>query len=210
MFNKSISAQSCTAHPSRKLILLIGFFSLLLSACSVTQEDGQPAAISNITPAHAEALADAVSSMKSGDFKNAQSLLLDLINKQPNIANAHVNLGIIFIKNKSFDEAENSLNRALQIEPKNIYALNQLGFLYRRQGNFPKAKASYEKAIDINSDYAYAHLNLGILYDLYLYDLENAIEQYKMYIELSKDDTKQIEKWIFELEKRRKKPLAQK
>lgn len=100
---------------------------------------------------------------------------------------------------------KNSFNRALEINPNNIYALNQLGFLYRRQGDFSRAKASYEKAIVINSDYAYAHLNLGILYDLYLYDLEKAIEQYQIYKELSKDDEKQIEKWIFELERRHKK-----
>ena len=119
-------------------------------------------------------------------------------------------LSNIFIKNKSFDEAENALNRALTINPNNIYALNQLGFLYRKQGEFSKAKVSYEKAIDINSDYAYAHLNLGILYDLYLYDLEGAIEQYKIYNKLSKEEDKQVGKWIFDLERRHKKSLSQK
>lgn len=210
MFNKFIKAQSYLTFPAKRLPLLAVLLSVLLSACSITPEGSQGTSEKNLSPANYEALSDAISAMKSGDLKNAQSLLLDLINQQPNIANAHVNLGIIFIKNKSFDEAENSLNRALQINPKNIYALNQLGFLYRRQGHFSKAKESYKKAIDINSDYANAHLNLGILYDLYLYDLEKAIEQYKIYKELSKENEKLVEKWIFDLERRYKKSLAQK
>lgn len=103
MCNKLISSLSYSASLIPRKAALAMLFSLLLSSCSVTQEGLQEKAG---TPANTEALSDAVSAMKSGDIKNAQSLLLDLINQQPNIANAHVNLGIIFIKNKSFDEAE--------------------------------------------------------------------------------------------------------
>ena len=184
--------------------LLALFLTLQLAACSVTQEGASSRASSVNNPAYLKAVAV----MKSGDMDEARSLFSEIINQQPRLANAHVNMGIIFIKNKSFDEAENAFNRALKINPNNIYALNQLGFLYRKQGEFSKAKASYEKAIDINSDYTYAHLNLGILYDLYLYDLERAIEQYKIYNELSKD--KQVGKWIFDLERRHKKSLSAK
>ena len=188
----------------RPLFTLI--FILQLAACSVTQKEVSSSASAEKNPVYIEAIA----AMKSGDLNEARSLFLEVIDKQPGLANAHVNMGIIFIKNKSYEEAENAFNRALAINPNNIYALNQLGFLHRKQGDFSKAKTSYEKAIDINSNYAYAHLNLGILYDLYLYDLESAIEQYKIYNELSKEEDKQIGKWIFELERRQKKPLAPK
>lgn len=186
--------------------LLALFLTLQLAACSVTQEGASSSASSVNNLAYVEAVA----AMKAGKTDEVRSLFLEIINQQPKLANAHVNMGIIFIKNKSFDEAENAFSRALKINPNNIYALNQLGFLYRKQGDFTKAKASYEKAIDINSDYAYAHLNLGILYDLYLYDLERAIEQYKIYNELSKEEDKQVGKWIFDLERRHKKSLSQK
>ena len=186
--------------------LLALLLALQLAACSVTQEDVS----SSGSSVNNQAYMKAVAAMKVGDMDEARSLFLEVINQQPKLANAHVNMGIIFIKNKSFDEAENAFNRALKINPNNIYALNQLGVLYRKQGEFSKAKASYEKAIDINFDYAYAHLNLGILYDLYLYDLESAIEQYKIYNELSKEEDKQIGKWIFDLERRHKKSLIPK
>lgn len=180
------------------------FFILQFSACSVTQEDVSTQASTLKNPAYQKAVA----AMKSGDLNEARGLFLEAIDKQPRLANAHVNIGIIFIKNKSFDEAEYAFNRALTISPNNIVALNQLGFLYRQQGEFAKAKTSYEKAIDINSNYAYAHLNLGILFDLYLYDLANAIEQYKIYNELTNEKDKQVKNWIFEMERRLKKSLA--
>lgn len=187
--------------------LLALVFTLQLFACSVTQEETGSIASNAIKN---ETYKSAITAMKSGELTEARNLFLVVIKQQPEIAGTHVNLGIIFIQKKSFDEAENSFNRALEIDPNNIYALNQLGFLYRQQGNFSKAEASYTKAININSSYAYAHLNLGILYDLYLYDLEKAIEQYKIYNELSKEKDKQVEKWIFDLERRHNKPLAKK
>lgn len=210
MSSKFITTQFHLSEKLLKLFFLTAILLLTLSACSVTPEDTSSEKNISLTPANNAALSEAVAAMKSGDYKNAQSLLLELINKQPNIANAHVNLGIVYIKNKSFDEAENSFNRALKINPNNIYALNQLGFLFRKQGDFSKAKASYEKAISIKSDYTNAHLNLGILYDLYLYDLDKAIEHYEIYKELSTENAKQTEKWIFELKIRQKKSLAQK
>lgn len=210
MFNKSFIPHSFNQVLSQRLSFFLICATLLLSACSVTQ-DAQFSDKKNTLSAENNAVyAEAIAAMKSGDTENAYTLLTSLINKQPNISNAHVNLGIIFIAKKSFTQAENSLNLALKINPNNIYALNQLGFIYRKNGAFSKAKASYEKAININYDYANAHLNLGILYDLYMYDFERAIEQYKIYSELSKDEDKKINKWIVDLERRLKKSVATK
>ena len=180
---------------------------LQLTACSVTQEEIRPSDSASVKN---ETYIEAIAAMKSGDSDKARRLFLEVINQQPELDNAHVNIGIIFIKTNAFEKAENSFNRALKINKNNIYALNQLGFLYRKQGDFIKAKASYLQAIDIDSNYANAHLNLGILYDLYLYDLESAIEQYETYNKLSKEKDKQVEKWIFDLKRRHEKSLAQK
>lgn len=183
------------------------FIVLQITACSITQEGTRS---SDSVSAKNGTYIEAIAAMKSGDLDKARNLFLDVINQQPELENAHVNIGIIFIKTKAFEEAENSFNRALKINKNNIYALNQLGFLYRKQGDFIKAKKSYLSAIDINSNYAYAHLNLGILYDLYLYDLASAIEHYETYNKLSKEADKQVEKWIFDLKRRHEKALAQK
>lgn len=190
-------------------LLFLAFSLSQLVACSATQ-DGVNTITEDDNAAKSKTYLSAISAMKSGNLDEARDLLLEVINKQPRFANAHVNIGIIFSKNESYAEAENAFNRALIINPKNIYALNQLGFLYRKQGQFSKAKTSYKRAININPDYAYAHLNLGILYDIYLYDLEKAIEQYKIYNELSLKKDKLVEKWIFDLERRHNKSISKK
>lgn len=188
------------------------FFSitliLSLSACSVTQ-DSNLSGDQKLSSSGNKVYLEAISEMKSGSLKRAQILLAKVIKQQPNFSNAHVNLSIIYINMKMLKKAETSLQQALKIDPNNIYALNQQGYLHRANGEFSKAKDSYARAIDIDSDYANAHLNLGILYDLYLYDLENAIEQYKKYSELSKDKDKKVSKWIVELERRNKKSLSE-
>jgi len=191
-------------------LLLITFTPLFLTACSGMQQTSDNESNTGIKKEYSSTYIDAISAMKNGESEQAQTLLQDVINKQPDFSNAHVNLGIIFLNNNSLNEAENSFQHALRTNPGNIYALNQLGILYRKQGKFSAAKSSYEKAIDINSDYAFAHLNLGILYDLYLYDFPSAIEQYKKYQDLTKDKNKQVGKWIVDLERRQNKQPAKK
>ena len=193
--------------PTHLFSIVIALF--FISACSVTQQGAEQKADSK-SPVHSAAYKNALSAMKDSDLKQAQSLLQEVINQQPNFSNAHVNLGIVFLRNNSLNEAENSFLHALRINPQNIFALNQLGILHRQQGDFAAAKTSYKKAIDINSNYANAHLNLGILYDLYFYDFSNAIEHYKSYQELTKNTNKQVEKWIIDLERRHKKSLEPK
>lgn len=186
-------------------ILLITFVLLSIAACSGMQKNSIDTSNPGIKKEYSSIYSDAISAMKNGESKKAQTLLQEIINKQPAFSNAHVNLGIIFLNNNSLNEAENSFQHALRTNPENIYALNQLGILYRKQGKFSAAKSSYEKAIDINSDYAFAHLNLGILYDLYLYDFPGAIEHYKKYQDLTKSKNKQVAKWIIDLERRQNK-----
>lgn len=190
----------------RLLIILVSV--LLLSACSVTQQVSSTDSSSKTE--YSQSYNDALSAMESKKYNRAQTLLREVINKQPNFSNAHVNLGITFLKNNSLNEAENSFQHALRINPENKYALNQLGILYRQQGDFSASKSFYEKAINIDSDYAFAILNLGILYDLYLYDFSRAIEQYKTYQKLIKKEDSQVKKWIIDLERRYKKSLAKK
>ncbi|MCW8901033.1 MAG: tetratricopeptide repeat protein [Gammaproteobacteria bacterium] len=209
MLNNLLSALSyAEKHPNTRTVATL-LFTLFFSACSVTP-DNLPSSNKELNPGTNKLYVDAVFEMKSGNTKSAQLLLTKVIQQQPDFSNAHVNLGILYIKMNMFEKAETSMQQALKISPDNIYALNQQGFLYRRKGDFSNAKASYEKAINIESGYANAHLNLGILYDLYLYNLEKAIKQYKIYNDLSKGNDQQVSKWIVDLERRQQNALSKK
>jgi len=74
--------------------------ALLLPACSGTPSTSYTAGNSKLIKAeHKIAFSQAVSAMQAGKTKKARGLFISLIDKQPNISNAHLNLGIIFIKN---------------------------------------------------------------------------------------------------------------
>ena len=60
----------------------------------------------------------------------------------------------------------------------------------------------YLQAIKHKSDYAIAYLNLGILYDLYLQELNDALDHYKQYQTMTNNNDKLVDKWIIDLEHR--------
>ena len=57
------------------------------------------------------------------------------------------------------------------------------------------------RAISHNSDYANAHLNIAVLFDIYLYDLDRAMQHYKMYQSLTNASDELVGKWVVDLER---------
>jgi len=163
--------------------------------------DGQPIAERAIPPQAQLMYEQAVAVMASGDFLEAQLRFQEFLLHYPTYPGAHVNLAIIYSANGDDHGTENSLTDALMIDPEHPAALNQLGMLLRRQGKFPEAKFAYAKAITADPQYSLAHYNLGVLHELYLQDLDIALQHYEQYQALNGDD-KQVEKWIVDLKRR--------
>jgi len=76
-----------------------------------------------------------------------------------------------------------------------------LGLLYRKTGRFNAARTVYQNALIKNPDYLPVRKNLGILCELYLHDLECALEQYQAYLEYAPDE-ETIARWTAELKQR--------
>ncbi len=143
----------------------------------------------------------AVSIMASGDYLEAQLRFQEFLLQYPTYPGAHVNLAIIYANNGDDEGAENSITDALIIDPTHPAALNQLGMLLRRQGKFQDTEAAYTRAITADPEYALGYYNLGVLNELYLQQLDVALQHYERYQALGSND-KQVEKWIVDLKRR--------
>ena len=82
----------------------------------------------------------------------------------PNLAEAHNNLGSAYDKNGRIDDAMAEYKKALAINPNLAEAHNNLGSAYDKNGRIDDAIAEYKQALAINPNFAEAHYKLGMRY----------------------------------------------
>jgi len=140
----------------------------------------------------------AVRLLKQERYEPGIALMLKLTEHVPDLAAAHIDLGIAYARTGDLDRAEASLRRALELNPRHPVAYNELGLVLRRKGQFAQARASYEAALGQFADYHYAHRNLAILCDLYIGDSACALEHYEAYSRMVPDDA-EVAQWMAEL-----------
>jgi len=145
---------------------------------------------------------DAIAALKEGHAESAQILLARLARDGAEKPRLFTNLGLARFRLQEYELAERAFRQALARDPDDAVAHNHLGILERRKGRFEEALKSYQRAIEIDAKYARAHLNLGILFDLYLQDLEKALQQYRVYQTLTNGADEQVAGWIVDIERR--------
>jgi len=187
------------------LLVIVAFFSVGCGGTGKRQprtEAAIKAAEANVPGGARKDYDVAIAAMKSGNIARAKNILSNLTQTYPDLAGPHVNLGIIHFRADEIDKAEEAFKQALKINPDSAVSLNHLGIIYRGKGKFAEAKSNYERALDISPNYAYAHLNYGILLDLYLGELDEALDHYQKFQELAPGKDKEVKNWIIDLERR--------
>jgi tetratricopeptide (TPR) repeat protein len=144
----------------------------------------------------------ALAALGAGRYPEAERGLLAVARREPRLAGPHANLGILYGRTGRPAQALESLREAIRLNPERAAFYNELGLISRREGKFDDARRYYAKALDLDPNYAYAHLNIGILYDLYLQDIEKAMQHYQRYQELTPSETGTVTKWIADLQQR--------
>lgn len=153
-------------------------------------------------PALLEEFDAAVAAMQAGQLEAARTQLEELVQRNPELVGAHVNLGIARLRQDDEPGALQAFEAALALQPGHPVALNQLAILERRAGHFQQARGLYQQALDGQPDYAPAHLNLGILCDLYLREADCALSHYARYVALGGEQAERVGLWIVDLERR--------
>jgi Flp pilus assembly protein TadD len=157
-----------------------------------------------------QAYEQAIAALKTGATEQALTLLTRLSLDAPDKPRLFTNLGLTHFRLHQAELAEQAFQQAIARNPDDAVAHNHLGIIQRQQGRFQDALLEYRRAIEIDSRYARAHLNLGILFDLYLQDLEKALQQYRRYLDLTSEENTQVAGWIVDIERRLKSTATQK
>jgi len=186
---------------------------LLVAACSAPAP--KPAAVSETqhesgfvisedVRAGAEARADferAVLLLQQKQFEQGIVLLQRVVEQAPEATAAHIDLAVAYRETGDLARAEASIERALALNPRHPVAHNELGMLHRKTGRFQSARLHYEQALAAQPSFHYARRNLAILCDIYLADLECALQHYEIYTAAVPDDT-EASMWIADLRNR--------
>ena len=106
----------------------------------------------------------ALKNHQENKFEEAKDLYDQILKINPNYAQAHNNLGVIFQNSKEYQKAIKCYEKAIEIIPNYSNAHNNLGIIFKENGDTQKAINYYEKAIEIDSNYLNPYLNLGKLF----------------------------------------------
>jgi tetratricopeptide (TPR) repeat protein len=107
----------------------------------------------------------ALSILQIGVWRDSSTLWRWVIEKQPNVAVAHYNLGEYLRSKGDLEGAGRSWRRATELEPSFSWPLNQLGNLAMLQGKTNEARGYFEQAIRANARDAEAQLNYAEFLD---------------------------------------------
>jgi predicted TPR repeat methyltransferase len=102
----------------------------------------------------------------AGNPSEAMALMRESLERMPDQADWHSNLGIVQQSAGDLEGATASFERALALDPSHVNAHNNLGVLHRIFGRHAEAEAAYRKAIELNPADANAYQNLAILMDV--------------------------------------------
>jgi len=191
------------------------FTSLLLAACATTSQKPRPTArvdvqenvgftITEAKPVNDRArvqYSEAIAQLEGGNHASGIAMLKRIAEAAPNAAAPRIDLGIAEHEAGNLEAAEKHLLEALVLAPEHPVVHNELGIVYRKTGRFAESRKAYETALSIFPGYHHARRNLGVLCDLYLGDLNCALEAYNAYMTTVPGDP-EATMWIADIRNR--------
>ncbi|MBL7922745.1 MAG: tetratricopeptide repeat protein, partial [Bacteroidia bacterium] len=125
---------------------------------------------------------------KGQDLMSAQTYLEMAAKMEPKNPEVYNLLGDLYSELNNGTMAANNYNKALDIDKNQVKALLHKGQLYKRSTNFDGAMIEFENAVKIDPNFAPAYREMGEV-NFKKRQTEAAKENYRKYLELSKNNT---------------------
>jgi tetratricopeptide (TPR) repeat protein len=93
-------------------------------------------------------------------------------------------------------------HQAVAADPANVRVRNNLALLLKEQERFEEAAEMLEAGLKVTPKVAELHYNLAVISEIYLLDLDKALEHYQQYQSLVGEEGSQVAGWIADLERR--------
>ncbi len=97
-------------------------------------------------------------------WRNEYTLWRDVVDKSPNKAMPHVNLGNAFVRRGALEYGEREFKLALEVNPRDTRAINGLAVIYLKQKNYDEAVRLFEILASDKPKEAPFQSNLGVAY----------------------------------------------
>lgn len=105
-----------------------------------------------------------LNSLWLGNYDSALGYFENAVNKNPDRADAWIQVGFCKVKQGKNQDAIRAFQQALKLRPNSYEAHNKLGDAYYYAGNYYKAIESYKHAVALRPDLAEGYFNLGMAY----------------------------------------------
>jgi len=206
------SRKSHTGHSRTGSLALLLACTVVLAACAATTPKRSSPAKIEIQEAVGFTITEeariggdvradyeqALQYLEQGRYDDGIALLETVAGAAPELSAPRIDLGIAYHRAGDLEAAEKNLKLALESNPEQPVAHNELGIVYRKTGRFQEARRSYEAALAVYPGFHFARRNLAILCDLYLADLNCALENYEAYMKTVPSDD-EASMWIADI-----------
>jgi Tfp pilus assembly protein PilF len=108
-----------------------------------------------------EVFAAGAAALEAGDFRAAEQLFQQLVDRYPRAHAAWNALSVVALRAGFPDMAAEHAKRALELDRRNPVYLNNLGVVHGELGSFAEAEQAFRRALKQKPAYAEGHFNLG-------------------------------------------------
>lgn len=143
----------------RSIVCLSLVFVVTLAGC---RSGSGSAPVQAPAEVRAQALTDEGVALKAEGYSaQALNLFTEAVEENPQLTEAHLNIGTIFRERGLYDKADRAYRKAVVSDPNNFDARYLLGLTNQLKGDLPRAISSYKRALIINKNSYEANRDMG-------------------------------------------------